>query len=266
MRATKIALVLTLCVSACEPSKSGGTDTGNGFVKLGVAVPASPAGALSQALVSAQPGLDDDLFLSDDAGNVLHVTGAALVLRELQLEVQEDTRDCEDDDDACEDIEIGPMVVDLPLGGGVSELGLTDVLPGTYDEIEFDIHKLSEDDAEVLQQRPELAELSTRVTGTYNSQAFVFTSDVDEELELELTPPLVVTGDNRLNVTLAVDLRTWFASAALTLLNPGDEENASEIEENIKRSIRGFEDDDEDGEEDDHEEDDSHEDSAEQDD
>jgi len=80
-------------------------------------------------------------------------------------------------------------------------------------------------------------------------------SDLDEEQELELAPPLVVAdgaGDTKL--TLRMDIARWFSDDQGALIdprtaNPGGP-NESLVEENIKNSIKAFEDEDEDGQED----------------
>ena len=95
-----------------------------------------------------------------------------------------------------------------------------------------------------------------RVVGTYNGVAFVFTSDATASQENEFDPPLVVDGTTATDLTLFVDLSTWFLVDGV-LVDPaqanGEQPFASQVKNNIKASIRAFEDDDRDGE-DDHDE------------
>jgi hypothetical protein len=72
----------------------------------------------------------------------------------------------------------------LPLDGSVSQEITAQVDPGRYDEIEFDIHKPDDDnqrDLDFIALNPNFADISIRVTGTYNGLGFVFTSDLNEE-------------------------------------------------------------------------------------
>ena len=70
-----------------------------------------------------------------------------------------------------------------------------------------------------------------------------------------IAPPLVVGDGGAANVTLQVDVSTWFFAAdGVTLLDPSTastgQPNESVIEENIQNSLHVYEDDDRDGEDD----------------
>ena len=75
-----------------------------------------------------------------------------------------------------------------------------------------------------------------------------------------LSPPLVVEdGAQPTNLTLEIDVGTWFVGPDGSLIDPrtanDDGPNESLVEDNIQDSIEGFEDDDQDGD-DDHDDDD----------
>ena len=83
-------------------------------------------------------------------------------------------------DDACEKLELGPILLDLPLGGagGAARTFSVAVDTGTYGEVEFEIHHPSDDDgADVafLQAHPDFAGVSVKVTGSFNGTPFIFT-------------------------------------------------------------------------------------------
>ncbi|MEE8192487.1 MAG: hypothetical protein V3T74_07050, partial [Gemmatimonadales bacterium] len=128
-----------------------------------------------------------------------------------------------------------------------------------YDEVEFEIHKVSTDDPEDAQFRedhPDMVGKSIRVQGTFNTQPFTYETDLDVEQEFDLSPPLEVTdGSTPTNVTVLLDLDQWFRDLAGNLVNPqsGNKggENEGLVKENIKQSIEAFEDHDSDGEPDD---------------
>lgn len=193
-----------------------------------------------------------------DGSNTLIITRAQLVLREIELERQE-VADCdvEPKPAGCEDFEAGPVLVDLPLAPGAVPLVEVDVPPGTYVEVEFEIHKVSNDDpqdAAFRQANPSFIGKSIRVQGTFNGVAFTYETDLDVEQELDLVPPLVIADTTtRTNLTVRVDLNAWFRAADGTLVNPATANkggaNEGLVKENIKRSIEAFEDRDKDGDE-----------------
>jgi hypothetical protein len=109
--------------------------------------------------------------------------------------------------------------------------------------------------------------VSIRVTGFYRAAgatertAFTYTTDLSQEQEIELSPPLDVTADGLANVTIRIDVSTWFLNAAGTgIVDPATAApggaNESLVEGNIEQSIDAFHDDDSDGLDDDDEDDD----------
>lgn len=205
----------------------------------------------SQAPVNG-PGLD--VAPNAPSGAALVLTSARLVLREVELQ-RIDVADCVQEQDGCEKFESGPVLVSLPLDGSVTQQFELAIPEGSYDEIEFDIHKISIDAPEEEAFRmahPEFTGLSIRVEGTYDGAPFTFETDLDVEQELILSPVLVVgAGAMPINITVSVGLDGWFRDESGALVNPatGNKGGANEsiIKENIKVSIEAFEDDDRDG-------------------
>jgi len=243
---------------------SAGARTGT--VTLSVASGSPGSGTASTALAPSFA-----VTRTDGSGNELVLDSVQLVLREIELErAFED--DCPDegqfdDDDDCEEFEAGIRLLELPLDGSVETLIAIDAPAGTYDELEFEIHKPDDDepeDREFLEQHPEFRDVSIRVKGTFNGEEFLFLQDLNEDQEREMNPPLVVEeGGEPVNVTLMIDVSTWFTSDGTptgSLIDPrtankgGANENL--VEENIENSIEAFEDDDVDGDDDEEEEDD----------
>jgi hypothetical protein len=199
-------------------------------------------------------GVADDTITSGT--DTLIITSAQIVLREIELKRENDDL-CEtgtNDDDGCEEFETGPMLVDLPLNGAVETAITIEANPGTYDRIDFEVHKTEgSGDAALIADHPEFDGLSIRVEGTWNGTPFVYTSDLDVEQENVLPAPLVVTETSGTNVTLQVDISTWFRNQSGVLVdpatgNPGGQ-NESIIKENIKASFHAYEDEDRDGDE-----------------
>lgn len=185
----------------------------------------------------------------------LLITRAQIVLREIEFERDDSLAGCTSsfDDDSCEKIEVGPVLVELPLDGSLRTQLSATVPEGTFDEIEFELEHAHDDSASERAFRvahPEFNGLSVRVEGTFNGQPFTFVSSVRAELELEFDPPLVV-GESGHNVTVSVDLAQWFRRTDGTIIdprtaNPGGA-NAGLVASNIRSSFDAFDDDDRDG-------------------
>jgi hypothetical protein len=248
-------------VAACEDNPAG-PNSGTTPVTLSIAIGAGSAAA---------PGLFAAGLELDDRVNTLVIETAEMVLKKIEFEhVSTSGCDSELSDDDCEEFETGPYLVDLPLDGSVTREIEATVPPGTFDEIEFEIHSPDDDtpeDLEFRSENPDFAEISIRVTGTYNDAAFEYTTEMDSEQEIDLASPLLVTPESGpANVTLTVDISTWFVAADGTLVDPStankDQPNEELVEGNIEASIEGFRDDDRDGvphddDDDEHHDDDS---------
>jgi hypothetical protein len=249
-----IAASVTLLALASLACDDGGTGPLKSNVQVSFATQgpaAAPAPFAGRAPSAIGPG--DTLT---DGTNTLVITQAEIVLREIELK-QEDSANCDVDPEpaGCEDIEFGPVVVDLPLGPGAEQQFAVDLPQGTYKAIEFEIHKVTSDDpATFRQQYPYLADQSIRVQGTFNGQPFTYLSDLDVEQTLLFIPVLVVTDTTAAtNVTILVSLAEWFRdSDGVTLLDPNrgnkGQDREGVIKENIKQSMEAFEDHDRDGE------------------
>lgn len=243
-----LALCSAAVAAALACSDSTGPETGTSL-KLSLVAP-SPAAALATG--------PSRVVTQSDGSNTLVFTRVALVAREIELEraFADDCDDVTGGEDDCEEFEAGPVLLELPLDGTVSHVVSIEVPPDTYDEIEFDIHKAEQpEDSAFLRMHPDFEGVSIRVEGTFNGVSFVFLQDLDEEQEIELAEPLVITEDAApMNLTLKMDVSTWFTTSGGTLVDPASANhggpNEGLVESNIKRSIEVFEDDDEDGERD----------------
>lgn len=197
---------------------------------------------------------------------------AEVVLREVELKRLNDLAGCDDsssgtDNDACEEFSTRTQLVSLPLGDQTDKVITVSVPADVYDQVEFRIHKPEDDGSEAafLAAHPDFTRLSMRVTGTYSQGGtrsdFVYTTDLNGRQEIHLNPPLDVTADGPVNLTIRLDLGTWFTTAGGTALvdpasaNKGGQ-NENLVTNNIVASIRAFHDDDSDGLDDNHEDDD----------
>ena len=260
LRSTKAILVAAMALApvacgddATGPGSTASPDSGSAAVTLSAGVPATaPSAAIA-------PAFPFDIVFSDGA-STLTLTRVAIVLRDIELEEQFD--ECDDisgsDDDGCEEFESGPFILELPLDGTVGNaITVTNVPAGTYDELEFKVHKPEDDTPaglDFLSRNPDFRDVSIRVEGDFDGLAFVYETDLNEEQEIPLSPPLVVTDGASLNLTFSVDVATWFRTAGGSLIDPASankgQPNEQLVEDNIEASIDIFEDNDRDGHDD----------------
>jgi hypothetical protein len=200
-------------------------------------------------------GANTDITVTVGANTVI-ITKAQMVVRRVKLKPADtDAADCSDDDssaDDCSTIHTGPVLVDIPVTANVVATVSAAVPAGTYSRVDFRIHKATDDaaDAAFVAANPSFEDVSIRVEGTYNGSPFVFTTDMTEKQEVALASPLVVEEGVTPNLTIQVDMSSWFKSGT-TVINPAtaNKGGASEnlVKNNIRASLRAFRDDDRNG-------------------
>ena len=244
-----LALVAT-ALSACSTESNGPSALGRQ-----VSFQLSTRGASA----APAPGMNLSVAGSEtyaDANDTLVISQVQLVLREIEFERVNDTTCAMPDNDFCEELEVGPILLDLPLGTGAARAFTVAVDTGTFDEIEFEVHKPEDDpgDNQFLLDNPTWRGVSIRVTGTFNGTPFTFESEDNFEQEIDLSPPLSVTDSTAISVTLSVDLATWFSDGAGNLIDPATANKGGvsedQVKNNIEQSFEAFEDEDHDGHDD----------------
>ena len=251
MRRTRLLAATALAAAAMAACSDSGSPSAGGQMNFNVATRAATA---ASPLALAAAGTPETFT---DGSNTLIIDQVQLVLREIELKRIESTTACgASSSDHCEKLELGPILLDLPLGGtgGAARTFSVAVDTGTFDEVEFEIHHPSDDDgADVafLQAHPDFAGVSVKVTGSFNGAPFSYLSDLNAEEEIELSPPLVTTESAATDLTLMVDLDRWFRDAANGLVDPASANpggvNESLVEHNIQSTLHAFEDEDHDG-------------------
>jgi hypothetical protein len=211
--------------------------------------PAAPAPGLNAAIAAGET-----IKLGSDS---IVIDQVQLVLRRIELNKQGagacDTMATTHD---CEELELGPVLLDLPLGAGAQHQFSVAVDTGSYGEIQFEIHRPEAgSDAAFLQANPTFDGVSIRATGTFNGAPFTYTSDLDVNQEHSFNPPLAVTDTTGAQLTLLVDLSTWFVNQAGTaLVDPAtalvNQPNEGLVRSNIEASFHAFEDENHDGRDD----------------
>ena len=246
-RLGSVTLVLAAALAACSDSSGPASSGPQAVFQLATSPKVAAPGM-------AALGGPEILVAGTD---VIQVDSVLMVLREIELNAVGGAP-CVNTatDDSCEELEIGPELFDLPLGSGATRAVTVPIPVGSYDKIEFEIHKPeSSDDGGFLALHPEYDGVSIRMVGTWNGTPFTYTSDLDVEQEHSFAPPLDVTDNTSAGVTMLVDLQTWFLNQAGDgFINPATANKGGqfegEVKSNIEASINAFEDHDRDGVED----------------
>lgn len=249
-RARLLALpIAALALAACSDSVGPNARRAVSF-SFATSAPTTATGAS----LSRSPSFD--VVVGGGSADSIVIDTAQVLLREIELKGQSAAcvggdEDSDEDSDGCEALKLGPELVSLPLTPGAASPLTAMIPPGTYHEMEFEVHRVGDDDDDrrdslFLAQHPEFRNASVRVTGSYRGERFVYTSALSAEVELEFDTPVVVDAAAA-NVTVGVDVASWFRSATGATLAPTPA-NASLIADRIKASFRAFEDSDRDGE------------------
>ena len=250
---TTTLMAAAIALAACEDGTGpGGGEATGATLSFAVAQPAGPA---TTARIAAGP---QQVIITDDAGRTLDIMRIQVVLEDVELDREFDD-DC-NDVDACEKFEIGPVLIDLPVNGGVVTPFNVAIPADTYDELEMEIDDAEDDStsAQFFAANPTWPQdASMRIVGTFDAndgsgpQPFDVYLEISAEIERELNPPLVVTDSAQdVNVTVEIDVAAWFQGAG-GLIDPRDlaidDDLIDDLEDTIEDSFEAFEDDDRDG-------------------
>jgi hypothetical protein len=172
------------------------------------------------ALTSATAGSASQQDPIVIGGRTIVVSDIELRLSEIELE----------GDDAEMEMHGTTILVGVPADGRIVTPVTATVAAGTYTELEMKVQ-------------------TVRIRGTFDGAPFDVTVNVNEDLETDIRPPLVVEETGTANLTVALVISNWFSNedgSAIDLLNL----NAtleSRLKSNINASFDAFEDDDRDG-------------------
>lgn len=250
--ATALALIGT---AACS---NGGS--GSGSVSLSLSARRTPGAVSAASVVTA--GDSTVIALGNDT---LILRSLGVVLRKVEMKrLEASVCDTVVGNGDCEEFESGPVLATFPLGTTNTTAAVTVNAPaGQYDKLEFEIHKTdttSSEEAPFIAANPNFKDISIRVTGTFSQSGtrkeFVYTTDLDASEELAFNPPLTVVDGTPANLTIRLDISTWFVNGT-TLVDPSSANlgglNEGLVKNNIMNSINAFEDDNRDGRDDHHE-------------
>ena len=167
--------------------------------------------------------------------------------------------DAENNDEHDCGVEVDPVLVNLPMDGTTKVILDALVPAGSYSGLRAKLEAVEGDDAGAsafLTAHPDFADVSVKVVGVFTDAGgtdhpFTFTSHVEAELAMNFASPVTV-GASTSNLTVDVDVGSWFKDAAGAVIDPTSAANQETIEKAIRASLRAFEDENHDGH-DDHE-------------
>ncbi len=191
---------------------------------------------LPESESSADGGTDDSSSHSLTAARSAADQGGGSQEGEIENESESD------------EVKIGPFLVDLKgdalTGATLSKVfDAADVPTGTFREIKVIVAP----DASVAPDGSSVT-ITGAITGASSTKGFTFKSSLHAAQKIESF--VTIGADSTQNVTLSIDPSGWFKDSAGNLLDPTDPANQSQIEDNIRKSIKGFCDHDRDGEDD----------------
>ena len=256
-------VILASCIAfaalaACSDTPTGGGSDARVQVRFGVV-----GGQAQRSAASLQTGGAARLVLTG-ANGTLAVDDIRLVVAEFELDGDDDVNRCgasasvlasssgsgsggaddgedggrsgDDSSDDCEDFDAGPMFVDLPLTGGTVAVGAGDVPAGRYDEVEFEVEDLDDDEQnpaeaqriaqlrqQILAQFPDWPrDASMLVVGTFTptggaARPFRVFIEAEIQIELDLNPPLSVGAGQTGSLDVTLDPATLFRNGANVL-------------------------------------------------
>lgn len=253
--ATSAALLILAACSSTSPNTAG-----TGQIAFSIATRSSAPAAAAVMLASPDSQVvGEDTLVFDSVQVVLRKIDlkrenedvACGDTDEMHVAMSDDTGDHNGDDgneDACEEVKSGPSIVELPLTPGASQAFTVSVDTGTFDKMHLQIHVLTDDPADqaLLALQPAFAGISVRAKGTYNGTDFLYTNDLTANQEIRFASPLTVGTAGPVELTLMVDVHTWFIGESGSLIDPATaasgQPNEGIVTKNIRRSFHAFKD------------------------
>jgi len=149
------------------------------------------------------------------------------------------------------DIKLGPFVIHLNPNGINNEVMISNIPPGSYDRIRFEIHKVEDSetppDPDFKDGESGSDRYSVIIKGSFNGNTFIYKSRRSTYQDIELQTPITIEDGKSVNLTITVNPYSWFFDEG-GYLDPSDPSNESEIEMSIEHSFKdAFQDNNKDG-------------------
>lgn len=224
-----LALFVAFALGACDDATGVGAP---GTVALNFSVASASAPATVSGPASAPALVAGPPMTVSGTNGTLTIEEIRLIVAEAELDGDDDA--CEDDlpGEDCAKFEAPPRFLDLPLDGNPIQAFVGVVPQGTYDEIEFEIEDLEDDEEDsefaaeiaalredILAEFPDWPRKATAlVVGSFEAAGggttdFRVYIEAEIEIERALVPPLVVGPDGTTGADITVDIRPdiWFS-------------------------------------------------------
>jgi hypothetical protein len=243
-------LVVAGMIAACSGDVLT-TPTAPGAVTFSIATRAGSSASLSLSSASYDVAPAPTSLVVASGADTLQIDSVNVVFARVVLHRSAGSA-CGDDghddsaDQDCAELKAGPILVSLPLSAGAQTLFNVAVPAGTYSGMKLRTHKPNRADSgpntqAFLAAHPEYENRSIRVVGKFRGAPFVWQGDPEAEIAQTFAPALSVSGASGLDLTLRIDVATWFTAPGGVLLDPRTT-SYLQIANNIKASFRTFED------------------------
>ncbi|CAN5505362.1 hypothetical protein BH10BAC5_BH10BAC5_15860 [soil metagenome] len=191
----------------------------------------APAADNLEMSVYSYPGVTD-------APSSIILDSIKVLLKDIKLNVsgQSDTNN----------FKTGPFMIRLNPNSSINIISSALIPNGSYDKVQFEIHKLSDGDAVDTAFSYNGGKYSIVVYGKYNGADFIYRSSKSAKQKLNFNPPAVVNSVTKSNITLTVQPYTWFWNGS-DYMDPRVTSNDDSIDNNIKSSFKAIKDDDHNG-------------------
>lgn len=224
---TALSILFNACSSSTEPNTSGSIN------------------------LSSKYSTTDLQMVGSAAATGVLINKVTYILREIKFKNQKDSTDGL--------FKTTPLVLELNIAGSVQEIGGLTVPFGTYNRLEFDIHRAEANDTTAMntEQRAKIRQffvgdkysfiIEGVVVDGATQKNFVYKSKMNMKQKIDLIQPLVVTeSDNIIYATMLVSSFGWFKDGN-NILDPTNPINESKIDYNIRQSIKAIKDKNKDG-------------------
>lgn len=244
-----VVTALAMLAAGCTSTEFSTSTEGNaGFLTIAFEIP-------EDQVASAVSG--PNFSVRVDAGDqTIRITDAWLVLDDMEMRLSGGEcvdSDMSDDGDDCFEAFLEPDVLRMPVNSQRIELGTIAIPAGTYDQLQFDLYPLQEDDEQLLANPETQFEVGASVSligsiegpdgegGTTTRPFDPALFGPDGTVEIPASGGLTIVAGERATVTIIADVASWFQGTDGGLIDPvdaqTDEELASVVRSNILESF-----------------------------
>lgn len=175
----------------------------------------------------------------------IKITRARLILRDITYKTRSDSSN----------FRAEPIVVELNLSNVLQNISMSEVPFGSYNKIEFDVHRIDSNDVNVLPSSERVQFKNFAADERYSiivsgkifiggrSIVFTFRSRTSAKLKITIAKEIVISESSpEVNTTILINSSRWFMSSTQDILDPFDILNETAISDNIFASINVYND------------------------